>query len=457
MIGPKALAPAARRLIITLAAGTLMLFAPATARAQDDLRFRSAKLITDRPPGVPYIALGFSSRFDPVADPRVLQSSSYRVTRIKKGEAVRDRFLSIERVTLDPDETEGDPDLRQFSTVRVYLTTPLDLVEDDSITVFYVADAFNGMELKAPVISTVMPSTTTGSSGTPPATRAQDAGGVNFKAAKGREDAHLYFAGEINRASGTPFSGSVDLKIELPLSALRTPRHEVLPFLDLKASNDPEADPDTIKVGVESKLIVAQAGLEYSAGSPVLGIAWYNSGKVEGDRDFNNTNLVFSSKFLFPLRPVFITPATRDRAFIAFTPFVGLEAGKNLASPVGVAKGRGLARILVGSNVFARLYQGKESFARLTLDGVYERRWPLRAEVGFRDATVEVENGKDETIQVPAFFGSGPRQWAEAKLNYNFNEFFGVFTGYQYGELPPAYKLVDHSFRFGLVVKAKLK
>ncbi len=457
MIDPKALAPASRRLVASLAAAALMLFAPAVARAQDELKFRSAKLITDRPAGEPYIALGFSSQFDPAAEPQVLQSGSYRVTRIKKGAAVKDRFLGIERVTLDPDETEGNPDLKRFSTVRLYLTTPLDLVEQDSVTVFYVADAFNGKELKAPVISMVTPGTSAGSAGSPPAARAQDAGGVNFKPAKGREDANLYFAGELNRASGTPFSGSVDLKVELPLPALRTPRHELLPFLDLKASNDPEADPDTIKVGVESRLIVAQAGLEFSERSPVAGIAWYNSGKVEGDRDFDNVNAIFSSKLLSRLKPIFLSTASRDRAFVVFTPFVGLEAGKNLSSPVAEAEGRGLARILVGSQIFARLYQGKESFARLTLDGVYERRWPLRAEIGFRDETVEVANGKDKTVQVPAFFGSRPRQWAEAKLNYNLNEFFGLYTGYQYGELPPAYKLVDHSFRFGLVVKAKIK
>jgi hypothetical protein len=331
---------------------------------------------------------------------------------------------------------------------------PLDVTEGDPITVYYLASMFNGEALTAPIIKLVTPANT---SSPQTATRACGSGS-NFKKADGRDDAHLYFAGEINRASGTPFSGSVDLKFELPLPSLRSPRHQlILPQLDLKASNDPEADPDTIKVGVESRFLVAQAGLEYSANSPVLGVFWHNSAKVEGDRDFDNVNAIFGSKFLFPLKPVFLTPVTRDRAFFALTPFVGFEGGKNLKSPVAEADGRGLARILVGSNIFARIYQGKESFARITLDGVYERRWPLRAEIGFRSETIEVENGKDKDILVPAIFGSRPRQWAEMKLNYNFNEFFSSFVGYQYGELPPAYKLVDHAFRFGLVVKAKIK
>jgi len=448
--------PLLRPIVIALVGGALMLLASPGALAQDDPKFKSAKLVQDKPPGQPYIAMGFDTRFDPIAEPHILQASSYRVTRIKKGEAAKDRFLSVERVTLDPDEID-DPNQKRFSTVRVYLSTPLDVVEGDTVTVFYVANAFNGQELKAPVVSMVTPLKPPVSGDKVAAKRPQDAGGFNFKPAKGREDAHLYFAGELNTASGTPFSGSVDLKVELPLPALRTPRHELLPFLDLKASNDPEADPDTINAGLASKLILAQAGLEYSERSPVAGIAWYNTAKVEGDRDFDNTNFVASSVFLFPLRPIFLTPAARDRAFVAFTPFVGFEGGKNLSSPVTAAEGRGLARILVGSEIFARLYQGGESFARVTLDGVYERRWPLRAEIGFRDDTIEIENGKDMTIQVPAFFGSRPRQWVEAKLNYNFNEFFSMFTGYQYGELPPAYKLVDHSFRFGLVVKARIR
>ena len=449
--------PLLRHIVIALAAGLSMLLASPGTLAQDS-KFKSAKLERNNPPGQPYIALGFDGQFNPVDEPFILHASSYRVTRIKKGEAEKDRFLSVERVTLDPDEIDDDdPNQKRFSSVRVYLSTPLDIVEEDTITIFYVARAFNGTELKAPVISMVTPLEPPASGGTVPAQRAQDAGGFNFKSAKGREDAHLYFAGELNRASGTPFSGSIDLKVELPLPALRTPRHELLPFLDLKASNDPEADPDTIKAGLVSKLIVAQAGLEFSEKYPIAGIAWYNTAKIEGDRDFDNTNAMVSSTFLFPLKPIFLTPATRDRAFVAFTPFVGFEGGKNLSSPVIEAEGRGLARILVGSQFFARLYQGEESFARLTIDGVYERRWPLRAEIGFRNDTIEVENGKDMTIQVPAFFGARPRQWAEAKLNYNFNQFFGMFTGYQYGELPPAYKLVDHSFRFGLVVKAKIK
>lgn len=430
-----------RRLALALTVGGLLLVAPTATRAQ---AINSADLVNN-PADQPFVAVGFDRRFDPSAEPDILTAGNYRVNLVRKGQATRD--LTVSQVILDPDE-EGGP-----TTVRVLLVPPVDVLKGDTITLFYFGSTLGKKEVKGSlsrVVAFAAPGAGGGGGG-------GGGGGPKLEGAEGRKDANLYFAGELNRASGTSFSGSLDLKVELPLPALRTSRHQLLPTLDLKASNDPEADPDTIKAGLESRLIVAETGLELPKRSPLLAIAWDNMAKIEGDRDFDNTNFIASSVFQFPLKPIFLGAPSPDHPFIGLTPFVGFEAGKNISSQVAEAEGRGLARLLVGSHIFVRFYRGEEKFARVTLDGVYERRWPLLAEVGFRDQTVEVANGKDETIQVPAFFGKGPREWAEAKLTYNINEFFGLYTGYQYGEQPPAYKLVDHSFRFGLVVKAKFK
>jgi hypothetical protein len=434
-----------RRFVLALAVSGLLLVAPAATRAQ---AISNADLV-NKPADKPFVAVGFDRPFYPSAEPDVLNPANYSVNLVRKGQVTRD--LTVSQVTLDPDE-EGGP-----TTLRVFLLPPVDVIKGDTITVVYFGSTLGKKEVKVPLSKAV-------------AFKAPGGNGLNggggggspkLEGAEGRKDANLYFAGELNRASGTSFSGSLDMKVELPLPVLRTPRHQLLPTLDIKASNDPEADPDTIKAGVESRLILAQAGVEYHRNSPekalIKAVGWDNSAKIEGDRDFDNTNFIASSVFQFPLKPIHLGSPSPDHPFIGLTPFVGFEGGKNLSSPVAEAKGRGLARILVGSHIFVRFYHGEEKFARVTLDGGYERRWPLLAEIGFRDKTVEVENGKDETIQVPAFFGKGPRQWAEAKLTYNINEFFGLYTGYQYGEQPPAYKLVDHSFRLGLVVKAKFK
>jgi hypothetical protein len=433
-----------RRLALALAVGGFLTVAPAAARAQAISNADLVNTSADKP----FVAVGFDRAFDPSAEPDVLNAGNYSVNLVRKGQPTKD--LTVSQVTLDPDE-EGGP-----TTVRVFLTPPVEVLKGDTITIFYFGSTLGKKEVQGSLSKMVAFRAPGGGGG-----GGGGGGSPKLVGAEGRKDANLYFAGELNRASGTPFSGSLDLKVELPLRALRTARHELLPTLDLKASNDPEADPDTIKAGLESRLIVAQAGEEYYRNAPekalIKAVAWDNSARVEGDRDFDNTNFIASSVFLFPLKPIFLGSPSPNHPFIGLTPFVGFEAGKNLSSPVAEAEGRGLARLLVGSHIFVRFYQGEEKFARVTLDGVYERRWPLLAEVGFRDDTIEVENGKDKTVQVPAFFGKGPRQWAEGKLTYNFNEFFGLYTGYQYGEQPPAYKLVDHSFRFGLVVKAKFK
>src|SRR6185436_19468550 len=85
------------RFAIAVAAAALMLIAPVSTRAQEDQAVRSVKLIQNRPASEPFIAIGFNNRFDPVAEPQILRRDSYRLTRIRKGEALKDRFLGVER------------------------------------------------------------------------------------------------------------------------------------------------------------------------------------------------------------------------------------------------------------------------------------------------------------------------------------------------------------------------
>lgn len=44
-----------------------------------------------------------------------------------------------------------------------------------------------------------------------------------------------------------------------------------------------------------------------------------------------------------------------------------------------------------------------------------------------------------------------------AVLNYQFNSFFSIFAGFQHGEKPPSYNLVDKSFKVGLTYKFRFK
>ena len=458
------------RLLFALA-GAILLIVHTSAQAQDPPKIRSATFVKDIETGDRYIGVGFNPSFKPEHEPRILNSKNYRVSRINAGRAGNDSFLGIEKVTIDPIDVPGP---LGRTSVRIYLSAPYDFHAGDIITIYYFGLGPDGKmmyadkELDGPIVSPVKvdaaalaqtPDPSTPGVQTNPATgmknRVPAGKGFTLKAAKGRDDANLYFAGDINLASGTDFTGSADLKIQIPVVSTAT--HTVLPKLDLKASNDPKADPDTIKAGLDWDWVLATAGLELAEGSPVSGIIWRNSGGVEGNRDFENVNLMWYTQMLFRLKNLWFSRSRGDSAYAVFIPQLGAEMGKNLNSPVREAESRGIARLLAGSTVYMRLYQGEASFARVTLDGLYQRRWPLRSEVGFRDVMVKDENGKDVKKTVPIFFGKAPRQWADVKINYNLTEYFGLFAGYQYGQLPPVYKLVDHAFKFGLVFKATLK
>jgi hypothetical protein len=267
--------------------------------------------------------------------------------------------------------------------------------------------------------------------------------GDNLDTADDREDANYYLSGEVTRASGTDFNGSVDIKVEHPFATdFWGTSHWIGPVFDLRANSDPEADPDSVKFGANWRSVVAgQKGRLQS-------IFWENDGLIESDRGFDNTNLRWGSKFIFPLKTWQDRRARKVLFYVR--PFIGTELGKNLRSPVPEADGKGLARIVGGSTLnlkFPLRRVGKDS--SLSLEALYERRWLLKREVSFE----ELDDGSLKSVT----FGTNPRDWVEAKVIFKFNKFFGPFIGYEYGEQPPAFKLVDHKMKIGLIVSAKRK
>jgi hypothetical protein len=126
-----------------------------------------------------------------------------------------------------------------------------------------------------------------------------------------------------------------------------------------------------------------------------------------------------------------------------------VEVGKNLNSPVSEAEGRGLARLMFGTTFnLAFKRRGDVPLKRFGIEANYVRRILLKREVYFEEA-------EDDTLQAVTF-GTNPRDWVEAKFYFKFNKFFDGYVGYEYGEKPPSYKLVDHRMKFGLVYKSKI-
>ena len=272
-----------------------------------------------------------------------------------------------------------------------------------------------------------------------------------FKASKGRNDSSIYIAGEITRASGTDTYSSIDIKVEYPLAPKNywNRDHTFAPVFDLRASNNPKADPDSMTFGGlwvfnldRSKASVAPSGA--ASGSIYSNTFWENAGKIEAERDFDNVNAIWSSRFIIPLNLI-----NTRRTKLTIDPFFGTELGRNLQSPLAVANGKPLARPLIGAAMVAAFPLQRNGVNPLTFESNYIRRWPLYEEVS-------LQANSDGSLKA-ILHNTKPKDFVEAKFNYQFNDFFGMYTGYEYGSLPPSYKLVDHRFRLGLVYKVKVE
>jgi hypothetical protein len=265
-------------------------------------------------------------------------------------------------------------------------------------------------------------------------------GESKFEVTEDRDKADVYISGELARASGTDFTGSGDIKLKYTfIKDIGRRGHYIGPVFDFRGSTDPKADPDSVKFGLDWETPLT--------GGATVGVIWKNDGKFEADRDFDNVNLTWGSRFTFLPE---VWQRGEEGASFYIDPFIGTELGKNLKSPVAEADGGGLGRLLAGASLNLRIPLkdvGKES--ALSLAVTYERRWPLKREVTIE----EDDDGNLKSVT----FGTNPRDWVDAKLIFKFNKFFGPFVGYQYGSQPPAFKLVDHQLKMGFLVSARRK
>jgi hypothetical protein len=55
------------------------------------------------------------------------------------------------------------------------------------------------------------------------------------------------------------------------------------------------------------------------------------------------------------------------------------------------------------------------------------------------------------------FAGTNPRPHVVTTLDFMFTEYAGLSLGYEYGSLPPTFKLVNNKVSAGLVIKLKQK
>jgi hypothetical protein len=253
------------------------------------------------------------------------------------------------------------------------------------------------------------------------------------------DEADIYIGGEINGARKRRAAFSAEIKAQKfnPLGSWA-----YTPFFKLNASTDPDADPDQMEMGLNLRYISSRTRTYFD-----------NEVKIESERDFENTNLIENPRLTF--LPTSYPRALRERkngkivlhkSLLFLNPFIGGEFGKNLRSPLKAAEGDGIARLVAGVDVrWVFFLKHNEKAPDLNWTTTYQRRWLLTDELGFKAD----ENGD---LQLRTF-GTSPRDYVRSKVSYRITKFFDVFSAYEWGQVPPSFKLINHRFRVGFAYK----
>jgi hypothetical protein len=248
------------------------------------------------------------------------------------------------------------------------------------------------------------------------------------------EDANYYISGNITGAHKKKTAFTTKIKLQPVQQYYYHGSLRFTPvYFKLNASTAADADPDSMEIGLSFRNIFGGfAGFQ--------GGYFDNSVKIESEKDFDNTNFVYDSRFTF-------LPAGigEKNVKLLVNPFVGAEMGKNLKSPLPAAEGDGIARVLGGVNLRVAFLREGKPWANWTTS--YTRRWLMSNELGY--------DTDDNDNLVLVQYGKAPRDYFESKFSFKAFGLANAFIAYDWGQVPPSYKKIDHRFRLGLEFRRK--
>jgi hypothetical protein len=306
----------------------------------------------------------------------------------------------------------------QLNTVQLFLTAALPAAEDDRYIVIV-----SGLSIgKSAVPVSASPARVTmriGARG--PAT-------PQWVKAKNRDTADIYFSGSISRSAEKDFYGTVDLKFRYPMleRPIANRLHSFAPSFDLAASDNPDADPDSLRLGMVWQFYPIQ-----TRGGPLPITRWENAAELEASKNFDYRTVLWRSEWLF-------LPAAwpvGDNGWFWINPLAGLAAGQILEVPESAFDHGPLFRLLAGVS------------ATLEVPVFFAKQLSINAEYQLR------HQYQDE-LAGAVTLGSGSHQWFSIKAGVAFNDFVSFGAAFQDGEQPPKYKAVHRSLIFDLTFKA---
>jgi hypothetical protein len=260
-----------------------------------------------------------------------------------------------------------------------------------------------------------------------------------------KETSDVYISLSYSPALNSPPQYSIDTSVGLlfPLAPKASSDYGSLGFLAaVKTDKRKQADPDSYRV-----FGLYQRGVTRQPKWPLQGVlfTWLIGGS-EFERQAKNTNFISSPLLDFPLR---LRGKIDEKTMVVpvLIPEIGMEIGNNFGNAVN-SGGQGLiARGVLGSNLSVTFNPKAKLFQGIHLTSNYKLRLPARDEV-FTNTTT---NSSGRVIDVP-FLSTKPRHYIKNELGFTLWEPISLTITHEYGDIPPAFRLVDHKVTIGLTL-----
>jgi hypothetical protein len=251
-----------------------------------------------------------------------------------------------------------------------------------------------------------------------------------FTSANDKDDADIYVFGSATGAHKSKPIYSIDAKLGYYFWDFK--RHGRLgPKFTFTSDEGSDVDPDsiTLKLAYENIFVLSPARYLFLNVDAAGG---------EFDKEGDTRNFISGVNVKFVPRSVFLSET--NIAAVDFT--AGVEGGHNFKNVVDEDGSGGILRLNLGLGAhFVALAPWK--FKRININGDYLVRLPQRREIFIEKI------GDDDVFTTT----KRARHLVNADVDFMFSDGLGLTIKYEYGSLPPSFKLVDHKVSVGFTVK----
>jgi hypothetical protein len=252
--------------------------------------------------------------------------------------------------------------------------------------------------------------------------------------AQSRNDANYYFNGSVDGATGRRAYYNFDIKYlyQTDWKALFYPSF----LVDSTGSTDPNGSPDTVNIGFIWQPELWKISDHWHLYLQV-------NPKMEADQKFEDVNGLFTAR----ITPSYLYSTANNKWYVSLNPFAGFEGGYNFANPISAAKNKSIARGIWGGEVVINRNLEYQYLKGVSLDASFVDRI-----IAQKETVSQINSSGQFTVHSS---NSTPKNYTDVKIAFDLNDYFSATMEYQYGQVPPVYKLVENRYLLGITFKAK--